>query len=42
MMLATEQLTDAEFFALMAAILALALGGLLLVVVWPLEPGQPQ
>jgi hypothetical protein len=36
-MLSVERLSDAEFFALMTGILALALGGLLLVIVWPLE-----
>jgi hypothetical protein len=36
-MLSTEQLSDAEFFALMAGILALALAALLTVIVWPLE-----
>lgn len=34
---ATEQLTDAEFMALMTGILSLALGGLLLVIVWPIN-----
>ena len=36
----TEQLSDAEFFALMTGILSLALGGLLLIIVWPIESGQ--
>jgi hypothetical protein len=31
----TEQLSDAEFFALMIVILSLALAGLPLVIVWP-------
>jgi hypothetical protein len=41
-MLSTEQLSDAEFFALMIRIPSLALGGLLLVIVWPIEAGQPR
>jgi len=33
----TEQLSGAEFFALMTGILSLALGGLLLIIVWPIK-----
>jgi hypothetical protein len=40
-MTTTDQLTDVEFYALMTGILALALAGLLLVIVWPIKPVQP-
>jgi hypothetical protein len=40
MMLTVEQLTDAEFFALMTGILALALAALLTVIVWPIDAGR--
>jgi hypothetical protein len=36
-MLATEQLTDAEFFTLMAGILALATASALIGIVWPIR-----
>jgi hypothetical protein len=37
----TEQLSDTELCCLMTGILALAIAGLLLVIVWPIKPVQP-
>jgi hypothetical protein len=33
----TEQMSDTQVYFLMTGVIALALGGLLLVIVWPLE-----